>query len=334
MNSSRTRVLSPVANGQSWLTLCLSFIVLALPWDAPAADPPPRSSVWVDVNFGEPASYEEVLEDLSSARVIYLGERHRLERHHDLQGKIITDLAAKGTKLVLGLEQLEASQQKAVDQFNRKELDFDALAKAIRWAERWDNYRQYRPALEAARKANAPVLALNARPEVIRQVARGGGVDHLPAEMRKELPADMQLKDPVYERLLSAELKMHMAATPERLRPMIEAQISRDEAMAATLAAFLNSDQGRGRTAVVLCGAGHAMFGLATVDRVRRRLPGVCDRIILFSDSGDTQLSEAEKAASRPIETPRENRREINRPIADYLYVTTPAPVPPQTKSQ
>lgn len=36
----------------------------------------------------------------------------------------------------------------------------------------------------------APVIALNASSELIRQVARGGGVDKLPSAERKELPTD------------------------------------------------------------------------------------------------------------------------------------------------
>jgi uncharacterized iron-regulated protein len=262
------------------------------------------------------------LEDLAKARVIYLGERHTLQRHHELQARIVADLAKQGVSLVVGLEQIEAVQQPLVDKFNSKEFDFDKLAEAIQWAKRWHNYRQYRPALEAAQKAGAPVLGLNARSEVIRQIARSGGVEKLPPEIRKELPADLQLQDPPYEKLLNMQMMVHMAATAERLRPMIEAQMARDETMAATLAAYLRSEPGQKRTAVVLCGAGHAMYGLATVQSLRRRIPGVRDRIVLFSESGDVKLSAADKAASRPIEITHDQLREINRPVGDYLHVT------------
>ena len=45
-------------------------------------------------------------------------------------------------------------------------------------------------------------------------------------------------------------MMVHMAADEQRLRPMIEAQIARDETMAELLARFLQSPAGRGRTAI------------------------------------------------------------------------------------
>jgi uncharacterized iron-regulated protein len=302
---------------------CLAVLVLVA-WPAGALDAEEgrRASIWIDLVAGEPVEYAEMLGDLAGSRVIYLGERHSVARHHQIQSQLLADLAGRKVALVLGLEQIEACQQPAVERFNRGEIDFAGLAKAIGWGRRWPNYEQYRPLLETARQHGVPVLALNARPETIRQVARGGGVAKLPAESRKELPPQMQLADPLYEKLLAAELSVHMAATPERLRLMIEAQIARDETMAEVLAGYLRSEQGRRRTAVVICGAGHATYGLATVARVRGRLPGVRDRVVLLSESGDVELSPEEKAASRPVEITHQQLSELNRPAGDYLYAT------------
>ena len=311
-----------VALFQSWAA------APALPADGDAA----RPSLWVDVYQGEPVTYEALLDDLAASTVIYLGERHTVQRHHDLETKLVVDLGAKGLPLVVGLEQLDTSAQPALDKFNRQEIDFDKLAELTDWAKQWRNYQQYRPTIEAARKAGATVIALNAKSEVIRQIARGGGVEKLPADMRKELPADMQLQDPAYEKLLGLSLMVHMAATPERMRPMIEAQIARDETMAATLAAYLNSAAGRKRTAVVICGAGHVNYGLATAGRVHQRIPGVRDRIVIFSESGDVKLSPEEMKMAREVEITHEQLREINRPIADYLSVVSLAPDRAETK--
>ena len=282
---------------------------------------PSGSSLWIDVYQGEPARYQEVLEDLATVRVVYLGERHTLQRHHQMQAEILTDLARKGLPLAVGLEQMESSQQPYLDRYNRGEIDFEQLAKATAWPKRWQNYQQYRPILEAARKWKAPVIALNAKPDTIRQIVRSGGIDRLAPETRKELPAKMQVEDSPYERLLSLQIMVHAAATPQTLRPMIEAQIARDEAMAEALATFLKSDQGRGRNAVVLCGSGHVAYGLGLPSRVRRRLPGIKDRIVLFSESGEVRLSPQEKSQSRAIEITHEQLRELHQPIADYLSV-------------
>ena len=87
------------------------------------------------------------------------------------------------------------------------------------------------------------------------------------------------------------------------------------------LARYLNSPEGRGRTAVVLCGEGHVSYGLGTAARVRRRMPGVVDRIVLLSESGDVELSPEERAAVRDVEITHQQLRAIGRPIGDYLQV-------------
>jgi uncharacterized iron-regulated protein len=264
-----------------------------------------------------------LLDDLASVRVVYLGEYHTIQRHHDLQRQIFTDLARRGKPLVLGLEQLDSFQQPIVDRYNRGEIGFDQLAEAVQWSRQWTGYAQYRPIVEAAQKFKVPVLALNARAETIHQIARRGGVDQLDPKARAELPKDMQLDDPVYSKLLGLKMMVHAAANPRTLRPMIEAQISRDETMASTLCSFLTSPAGQGRSAIVLCGTGHVAYGLGTAARVRRRLPQATDRIVLPSRSGDLVLSPLDRAAARPNAITHEQLRQIDRPIADYLYVTS-----------
>jgi uncharacterized iron-regulated protein len=291
----------------------------------PAADSD-RHAFWVDPYRGESLSYDEVIEDLAEVRVVYLGERHRVERHHALQAQIIADLAARGQRLVVGLEQLEAPHQPSLDRFHAGELDFDQLAEATGWASRWPSYQQYRPVVEAARQAGAPLLALNARAETIRQVARGGGVAQLAEKLREQLPREMLLDDPPYERLLALHMHVHLAATPDRLRPMIEAQIARDEHMAEALAQYLQSPDGRDRMAVVICGVGHVSYGLGMPARVRHRIEGVTDRIVVFSESGDVTLTPEERAVSRPVTITHQQLRAIGRPIGDYLHITEPSP--------
>ncbi len=185
---------------------------------------------------------------------------------------------------------------------------------------RWRNYAEYRPILETARRWDIPVIALNARAETIRQVFRSGGIAKLPAEMRRELPADVDLEDPEYAKTLRMQMMVHASVNEGMLRSMVEAQIARDEAMAAALADYLKSPAGQGRTAVVICGAGHVAYGFGAPARVERRLPEIRQRIVLMSESGDVELSAEEKAMARDIEITHEQLREIGRPIADYLH--------------
>jgi uncharacterized iron-regulated protein len=298
--------------------VCLAFLLAGY---CAAAD---RPRIWIDASEGEPVEEGRLIDDLAKTRVIYLGERHTLQRHHETQARVISQIAQRGTPLVVAMEQLQSAQQHEVDRFNRGEVDFEGLARAIDWRKHWPNYQQYRPVLEAARKAKAPVIGLSPSADAIRSVARSGGVAGLDPAQRKQLPAELDLHDPVYEKLLAAEMMVHMAASPERLRPMIEAQIARDEAMSAALADYLRGDAGRGRKAVVICGSGHVAYGLGTPRRVRRRLGDDSDRIVILAECGDVRLSPEEKAAARPVEISHEQLRSIGRPVGDYLEVAWP----------
>jgi uncharacterized iron-regulated protein len=120
-------------------------------------------------------------------------------------------------------------------------------------------------------------------------------------------------------------MHVHLAATPERLRPMVEAQIARDEHTADVLARFLQSAEGKDRQAVVICGVGHVSYGLGIPARVRRRLDDASDRVVVFSENGDVELTPAEEAVSRPITITHEQLRALGRPSGDYLYITTRA---------
>ena len=77
-------------------------LLLWLPMSLFGADENGRCSLWIDVYQGEPLAYEDVLDDLNTVRVIYLGEYHTIKRHHEIQERILTDLAQRGKPLVPG----------------------------------------------------------------------------------------------------------------------------------------------------------------------------------------------------------------------------------------
>lgn len=308
------------------IALCFASLIVifsCLPRFALGVDQDDRRSLWLDMYRGEPLQYEEMLDDLAGAGVVYLGEFHTFAEHHAIQTQVLTDLAKRGKPLVLGMEQLESPDQPTIDRYNRGEIDFEQLAAAVKWPQSWGNYQQYKPLVEAARKFKIPVLALNARAATIRQVRVSGGVERMDPKIRVQLPKEMRTDDPLYAKLLGLQLMVHMAANPNMLRPWIEAQIARDETMADTLCSFLNSPAGRGRSAIVVCGNGHISYGLGTPARVRRRMPQIKDRIVVLSESRELVLSPADMKALRAITITHEQLRQIDRPIADYLRVTS-----------
>jgi uncharacterized iron-regulated protein len=281
----------------------------------------PRAMLWVDAVEGEPVAFQDMLEDLSQSRVIYLGEIHSIPRHHELEREVLEGLEKRGLRLVLAMEQFEFSAQLVLDRFNSGGMDVSRLVKEAELEKRWPGYSNYVGLITAARAHEIPVLALNARAETIRAIGRRG-LERLTTDQRQQLPQQIVTKDPVYERWLNKVLGVHMAFDTSRLRPAFEAQVARDETMADRLANYLNSPAGQKRTAVVVCGRGHCEYGLGTPARVYRRIPGIRQRIVLFSESGDLELTEQERKQARSIEVSHEFLRELERPAGDYFQVT------------
>jgi len=289
------------------------------------AIPANRPALWVDALRGEPLGFEKLLDELQAARVVYLGEIHSLPRHHDLQAAILEGLARRGVHLVLAMEQFEYFAQPALDRYNTRSTDLNQLVTEAELDKRWRGHTNYHALLQTARTHQIPVLALNARAETIRAVGRQG-LAGITTEQRAELPQEIVTTDPLYERLATRLLGVHMAFDPQKLRPIFEAQVARDETMAARLAEFLSAPAGNRRTAVVICGRGHCEFGLGMPDRVARRLPDLTQRIVLFSESGDLHLSEAERKQAREIEVPHQFLKELGRPPGDFFHIIEAGP--------
>jgi len=287
----------------------------------PSRPAPPRCAMWVDAVEGEPVAFRDMLDELGHATVIYLGEVHSISRHHDSELEVFEGLAKRGTALVLAMEQFEAFNQAVLDRFNSGVLDLNGLIRETKLERRWPGYTNYLPLLRAARSNQAPVLALNARAETIRDIGRHGLATLTPEE-RGSLAAEIMTNDPLYRKWLNKVLSVHMAFNPNQLDAAFEAQVARDETMAERLAKFLDSPAGQHRTAVVVCGSGHCEYGLGTPARVSRRMPGISQRIVLFSESGDLRLSEEEKKQARTIEVSHDFLRELGRPAGDYFQVT------------
>ena len=310
--------------------LSLASAALAVLLSACTTVPPPLvinsappAELWLDLVQGDEVTDAEVFDDLATAGVVYVGEAHTIDRHHAVQLDVLQKLFAKKIPLVLCFEQLEARDQPAIDRYNRREIDFDTLARDIDWAKKWNNYPDYRALCEFARGHGILVRALNAPAATIRAVSRGGGIAKLPPDLRAHLPAEIHTDDPVYERLTNLQLATHMALDPARLRPVFEAQASRDETMAANIVAArrVMAPPDEPRTAVVILGAGHMRYGLGTAERVRRRDAGIVERLVLISDSDQGQMTDAQKAQTRDIPITHADLRLVGRPPADYIRV-------------
>ena len=74
-------------------------------------------------------------------------------------------------------------------------------------------------------------------------------------------------------------------------------------------------------------------YGPGAPSRVRRRDPGIVERLVLMTESGQLEMSAADKAATREISITHANLREIARLPGDYLNVLPLSAATPAAKT-
>ena len=56
---------------------------------------------------GAPVSFDELMADVRTARVVYVGEMHTSARHHEIQLRVIRALHEGGIRLAVGMEMFD-----------------------------------------------------------------------------------------------------------------------------------------------------------------------------------------------------------------------------------
>lgn len=307
-----TRVIGP-----RWWIVTASLVIACLPMIALSE----QKAFIIDMLMGEPVPREMMLEDLATARIVYIGEIHTIARHHDIQEDILQGLSQGGLKLALGMETFRVADQPVLDKWQRGNESFAHLMRDL-GKEVWSNITDYQSLIVTAREANIALVGLNADPGIVRKVARKG-LDGLTESERRTLPPGVDRINPQHERLLRLRLRVHRAFKDKSLDRIVLAQAVRDATMAGAVVRFLESPEGADRLMVVVAGTGHVNYGFGIPDRVRQQKDWPY-RIVLPTESGELVLSEQEKRQAMPVTITHEDLKFITSPIADYLHVTEP----------
>jgi uncharacterized iron-regulated protein len=260
---------------------------------------------------GDLITFAQLSNDLDTTPVIFIGESHDQIEHHQIQVRMIQDLAAKGKDVVIGMEMFERSQQAALDRWSQGLLTEEEFLKEVHWDTTWAmDYELYKGILDAARTHHLKVLGLNAPRDLVRKVAENG-IQGLSSEDRKTLP-EIDLTDGEHRAYIAGIYKGHDKGSAKDFENFYEAQCLWDEGMADSLSEFLKSPRAEGKTVLVFAGSGHIVFGFGIPNRFHRRNPIPYQSILLKAwrekMDGDLTFTGA------------------SLPLADFLWITQPNP--------
>jgi len=203
-----------------------------------------------------PVSRESFANSLAAQRIVLVGERHDLARHHRGQLEVIKILVADGLPVTIGMEMMRSDSQASLDAWVAGTLDEDEFQTVYR--DNWNfPWVLYRPIFIFARDHRIPMIGLNVARGITRQVAREG-FDSLSAAQRQGLPFVTCSVDDDYMTYIREAYGAHGHGNMN-FEHFCEAQLIWDKAMAAKALQYLaNTPE---RLLVILAGTGHARKG-------------------------------------------------------------------------
>lgn len=278
-----------------------------------------RESTYLDVYQGEPISFEEMLDSLIKARIVYIGEVHTLKRHHRFQLRVIKALYQEDMPLAIGLEMLPFVYQTHLDAWVDGKLTQKEFLHLIDWPRTWGiDFGLYKPIFDFAREKKIKLLALNAPRYLVKKVARKG-LSGLTDNEQNMLPPVTPSSEE-QRRYLALSLSRHKMLKGEFEQYAYEAQDLWDSTMAHYVVTYLKSDEGKDKTVVVLAGSGHMGYGYGIPEGVSDTLH-LPYRIIIPTASGDVKFKKEWEKHIEPAELTHEDFRFIKRPIADFIFL-------------
>ena len=241
-------------------------------------------------------SFEQLLIDLETSRVVYVGEMHTNQGHHKIQLEVIQALFQKFPDLAVGMEMFDHSYQDVLDQWSAGHLDQEDFLKKVHWYANWRyDFSLYKDILEFIKENHLRLVGLNI-PGHIPPKIREGGIESLRDDEKKHLPRQVDLSSTVHRDYLQEVFENHR----HHFRGEVEfenfyaAQSVWEDAMAQAIAENLNND-----VMVVLAGNGHIQFKY-----------GIPDRAFKWTGAAFTTIYPASTGST------------VEPGIADYIWVT------------
>ncbi len=270
-------------------------------------------------SHSQTVTFDQMIESLSRADVVFVGEQHDHKRGHELELEVLKAIYAKNSSIALSLEMFERDVQMVLDEYLSDQISESSFLAASR---PWPRYKtDYAPLVEFCKKNKLPVIAANAPRRYVSMVTRKGQSSLL--DLRKEarsnlprLPYSMVVPEG-YDKALDEVFSNHgsspAAAVPSPSR-MKESQMLWDATMADSV--LRARSKTHAKVVLQMNGAMHSDSGYGIVDRLRQAAPRL--RIVTVSIKTDDPY-------------PNVDRSKYDK-TADFVIVTPPDAADPAAK--
>lgn len=252
----------------------------------------------VRAETGKVISFDQLIDQLESKELIFIGEVHSNPEHHLIQVQILQALMAKYGPLTVAMEFFNEAKQQALDQYLEGSITETAFLEDVDWDKGWGfDYHFYRPIMLLVKGKGERILAINAPDDIVRKVARSG-LGSLETDERDHLPTEIDLNNQSHRAYLFEIYKGHEHQDLKNFDYFYQAQCVWEDTMAENIAEYLKNDKQR---VVVLAGNGHIINKYGIPDRTIKRIPVSMATIVLY---------------------PLTEKVTMNKEIADYIWFT------------
>lgn len=187
-------------------------------------------------------NFTQLVNQLTTKNVIFIGEHHSHQASHLLQLQLIQALYQRNPNLVISMEQFTRDSQEVVDKYLASNYGEATL---IEDGNAWDHYKgSYRAVLEFARVNDIQVIAANAPAMHVRCVGKKGltVLDQLPNNERLWSSSHVDINNKAYQDKFFEFMKgagnSHGQTPEEQKASMMKtfaAQLLRDTTMAESI---------------------------------------------------------------------------------------------------
>ena len=229
---------------------------------------------------------DELISLLGEKVIVFMGEVHSDQRHHQIHTRIIERLISRYGSVNLAMEALPQRSQGVIDEFVEGKIKEADYLRQVKWDQVWGfDYGMYKPKVDLVISSGGRVWGIGADLETIRRIARLG----LEGMEENLIPQRGLFLGPkgYRERVLATyePLKVHRDIGP--FDHFFLAQVMRDELMALNLKNAFLADPKR---TIVISGNQHIVNYWGIPSRFLRRLSLPVATLVVYSGTQGLKL--------------------------------------------
>jgi uncharacterized iron-regulated protein len=242
-----------------------------------------------DTHQNRTIDFDSLIQQLATARIVYVGERHTSPDHHQIQLKIIRALVDKGKKVRVGMEMFDHTYQERLDQWSNGQMEWEDFLKRSHWYANWKfDDTLYKDILLYIKKKQLKLVGLNIPFHLPRKISVGG-LDNLLASERHLLPQEIDTTNAEHRSYVENIFQMHKIKGREDFESFYAAQCAWEDGMAQAVADNLGHD-----TMVVIAGNGHIKRKFGIPNRAFKRSQAPFSTVYLSTPEMEVSLKDGD----------------------------------------